>query len=130
MVRINAAPTLIINNEVIPYEPTSISWKKGNPTRQVKSQVVGEGKTENAVAEDFETAKGMVKFDLLNTTENSNRYTSFQDNFDANVIKIVFNDGKTFLFENAVVIEDAEQTGGVDGMIPVEFESDRGVETS
>ena len=115
--------TFIINNDIWAYVPNSLKFKEGHPERSVNPQVVGDGAVENEVSENYETLKGSVTVDLKTTTENEIKVNRVQRNFDQNLIKLVSPDGKTRVFENAVVINDPEFDAGADGVVTVEFES-------
>jgi hypothetical protein len=115
--------SLYINNEVVAYEPNSLMAVSGKGERTVSPQVVGNGATENVVAENVETKKGKVSFDVRSTIENKILVRRFQSNFDTNVIRLVYSDGTSSVFQQAVVINDPEFDLGSDGVAKIEFES-------
>jgi hypothetical protein len=115
--------TLYVNNEVIPYMPNSLKIIGGKGERVVSAQVSGGGGTENVVSENVETKKGKVSFDLKSTIQNKTNVKGWSRNFDANVIRIVHRDGISFIYQNAVLINDPEFDLGADGIASCEFES-------
>lgn len=120
-----ADSALYINNEIIPYEANSLSYMGGTPERTVTPQVVGAGAVTNVVNEDFTTAKGEVKFELKPTSLNEELVQDWIQNVDANVVKIVSTEGKSRVFQAAVVINKPEFNLGSDGTVAIEIESNR-----
>lgn len=114
---------LYANNENIPYIPNSLVYDLGTAERVVTSQVIGNGATVNVATENYETAKGMIKFDLKSTSENEAFVLTWISNFDANVFKVVSSDGRARIFQSATVINKPEFDTGSDGVISVEIES-------
>jgi len=114
---------LYVNNEIIPYESNSLKYEDGTPERKVSPQVIGAGDTVNVNNEDFSTAMGKVTFDLKSTSINETLLGDWQANFENNVIRIVSTDGVSRVFQQAVIVNKVEVNLGVDGVIPIEFNS-------
>jgi hypothetical protein len=116
---------LFVNNQRISYMPNSLKDTSGIGERTVSPQNLGGGDTENVVTEDISTFKGKIMFDLKTTEDNKANARTWQNNLDANTIKIEYSSGKVSLYENAVIVNDPERDNGVDGIISLEFEANR-----
>lgn len=118
---------LLVNNETIPYMANSLKFNLGNPERKVDPQVVGNGRVNNVVSEDFATAKSMIMFDLKSTATNETSLQAWIQNVEQNVIKVISPDGSIRVFENCVVINKPEIDTGADGVFSVDFEGEQAV---
>jgi len=114
--------TLYVNNNVVAYVANTLKTTSGKGERTVDAQVSGAGATENVTSEDVSTKKSKVMFDLKSTVENKTLARTWQNNFDANVIRVVHGSGASYIYQNATVINDPEFDLGVDGNASLEFE--------
>lgn len=122
--RIVVGGTLIDgDNNVVPIVPNSFEFNPGNPERSVLPQVTGNGDVENVVSEDYTTAKSDFKFMLYATDENIERVLKYKDNFSNNAFKFISEDNVTYLFKNAVLVNNPNITVSTDGEISPEFQS-------
>jgi len=115
--------TLIWNDKNLTIVPNSFVGNSGKGERTSEPQAIGGGAVVNIVSEDLSTKKSKFKFSLKTTTENIDIKDEMQDNFDSNVFRFVASDNKTYIYENATLINDPEENVSTDGVMDLEFES-------
>ena len=118
--------TVLIDGAAYKYKANSITFKTGTGEATSRAQQSGGGKVEVVSAVNGETMMGYVKFDMLNTIENSNLVDTLSINKIQgvkSVIQIVYAE-KNYTFQNAILKNDVEQQDSNDGSLTLEFDSD------
>lgn len=115
------APTLVINNVPVAYEPDSLMLKLGKGERNQSPQVAGTDSVVLVYAENSATKKAKVSFEFRTTKENIDNVTDWQKRKNGNVIQIVDKEA-SYVVEQAALINDPELKTGSDGKVSLEFE--------
>ena len=116
-------PTVIVNNDVIPIVPGSLSYNDGFGEITVRVGSNGGRSKELYYSEDSSTQKGMVKFNLITSENNVELLKTWLQLSQAsgNTIQIV--DGSfSSSFSEMYVINNPEINTGPDGEIEINFE--------
>ena len=114
---------LSANNEIVQYLPNTLSFDKGTPEKNVRPQVVGDGRVVNVTTSNFETAKSMLKFDMISNSNNIAQLDSWVANDGENVLTYTpEDDGDPIVFRGMTVINKPEITISQDGQFSVELE--------
>lgn len=114
-----------VNDEIVYYEPNTLSYTEGFGETTVRAASTGGGGTELIFARDVSNAKSMVKFELPTTPENIELVRSWQIDVGANVVGLSGSNGTqkvTRTLTQATVVNDPEINISADGTIEVEFE--------
>ncbi len=122
-----SAPILTINNVVISYEQSSLSYQEGTGERKVKTFARGGEATEQLIASDIDTFKGMVKVTIPSTADNTDIAVTFARNGLNNVITlsesaVIIGSVFTRTFNSMSLINHHEVKIGPDATIELEFE--------
>jgi hypothetical protein len=117
---------LLINNERVSYIPNTLSYNLGIPTTQSNPAISGNTVIQN-YSRDYSQAKGMVKFDMVNTRENLTFFKNWVANYQANAIQMIFDNGTTVLYATAAIKSQTDFSTGNDSKLTVEFEADQAV---
>ncbi len=116
------APTLVINNVPIAYEPNSLEFDEGKGERKQSPQTAGTNSVTMVYSEDVSTKKGMIKFELRSTPENLELKAGWEDAKDENAVTIT-QDAVSRSFLQAAVINSITIGTGVDAMMEINMES-------
>lgn len=116
---------LTANNEVVEYLPNTLSFDKGTPEKNVRPQVIGGGRVRNITTSNFETAKSMLKFDMISTSDNIEILDRWTSNDGGNVFTYTPEDGgDPIVFRGMTVINKPEVTVSQDSSLSIELEGD------
>lgn len=113
-------PSVEINDQVISIIPNSLSYKKGQGDKAVKSQSAGGNAIEVVMTENAETKISMTKFKLYNTKSNFDLVNSWLDNIVGSTIRLSEGD-LIESFRNMIVTTEPERAIGADGELEIEF---------
>lgn len=119
-------PTIMINGEPVAYVPNSFAHRDGYGDRNTRTQTTGNGNVDQLITEDVETQTGYVKFTLISTTENFNKYDTWMANLDANAIELSAP-GFNKQYARMTIMTENDKTGGQDASFDVEFSGSRAI---
>ena len=119
---------LLVNNSPLPagYVQSSFSYTLGLGETIVRTAVNG-NTTTRVVAQNLETKKSMLKFEIYpldRNDENDPRpyIKNLKENIANNTVTAISNNGKTLRFTGMVLMNDPEFSDNPDGTVPLEFE--------
>lgn len=111
--------TIIVNNDIANFQPNSPEIDPGTGEKKAEAFARGEGQVELVVAIDNATRIGRVKFSMANTQQSREQAISWSKSL-TNLIKVVYQSGKVYLFEN-MVLNSPKLPGGSEANIELEF---------
>ncbi len=120
---------LIVNNEVVGYDPNSLSFTEGTGERKVRAMSSGGG-VEQVFSNDQESAFSDVAFALPSTVANIALVKTWLDNGNTNVVQIVGSnaDGNmTRTFTQAAITNKPKVELGSESSIEVELMSNAAI---
>lgn len=97
--------------------PGSVTYKDGKPARTVKAA----DNNDVFSSENFEEAKGMIKFEFFGTEENLAQCRQIEER-DSVTVKIFDEDGFERVMKSGVSLNDSEKSLGSDGKGEFSFE--------
>lgn len=119
-------PTIMVNGDVVAIVPNSFEYRDGYGDRNTRAQTTGGGYVEQVITEDVETQVGYVKFSLLSTTENIEKYDTWLQNIDANAIE-VSAPGLSKQYARMCIMSENSKPGGQDAQFDVEFSGSKAI---
>lgn len=117
-----STPQILVNNEVIGIKPNSFEYDEGFGERNVRTKSAGGASRQIVVTRNVETEKSTVKFVLFTEDSSISVVRQWLNNIDANVIQ-ASDSGFNRTFNQAIITGNPTNGLGVDGEIPLEWES-------
>jgi len=121
-------PSVLVNNVSVAVMPNSVSFDEGFGEQEVRVQSAGGGQLQQVFSNNVETNLGMVKFSLAATVANIALARSWKANQNLNVVTLTATLAEGMLtrtFTNAAVCNNYEIPLSSDGVIELEFKTDR-----
>ena len=118
--RITSGVKLTIDGFEFSIEPGSFSYKDGFPVRATKGTVNGVYYSDN-----YEEAKGMMKFSVPNTKANDDSLRSLRTRSALTAKATEIGGSFSKVMKSGVIINDDEPSTGADGMIEISIEGTR-----
>ncbi len=121
-------PSVVVNNVAVAIAPNSLEFSEGFGEQEILVQSAGGGALQQVYSDNVETSLGMVKFSMRSTVENINLVRSWKANRNRNAVTVTAtNDDGTFTrtFANAAIVSDYTVALSSDGVVEIEFKSDR-----
>lgn len=123
-------PSIVVNNLPVAVVPNSVAYTEGFGEQDILVQSAGNGVIEQVFSDNVETNLSMVKFSLRSTVANIALARQWKANRNTNAVTLTAttDDGTlTRTFSNAAITNDPEVNFASDGVIEVEFKSNRAV---
>jgi hypothetical protein len=115
--RITSAAKVTVDEFEFIIEPNSLSYKDGNPSRSVKGTTGGA-----YYADNYEDAKGMIKFSIPNTQANDKALNQVRRRGQVTVKAEEIGGNWKRVMKAGVSLNDSESSVGSDGMLEETFE--------
>lgn len=115
-----------VNDEIVAYEPNTLSYDDGFGEYNVRNAVIGGGQTEQIFSEDLASKFSMVKFSLPSTEDSAKLIRQWKSNKNNNVVELQSSTGGaqfTRIFTQASIQGNPEINLSTDGTVEVEFKS-------
>lgn len=121
-------PSVVVNNVGVAIVPNSLEFTEGLGEQEILVQSAGGGVVQQVFSDNVETSLGMVKFSMRSTVDNINLVRAWKSNRNRNAVTVTAtNDDGTLTrtFTNAAIVNDYSVGLASDGVIEVEFKSDK-----
>ena len=119
-----SAPTIRVNDEVIPIVPNSLSTKGGQGNTEVRAASTGGNGTITVHTVDAETKIGEVNFSVYVTNDVVDLIPQWLESVNANTVQVVETRGSisyNLTLSGASLVEDPEINRAADGVIELMF---------
>ncbi len=120
-----ATPSLVINDQVVPYVAGTLEFKDGKGETQLRRLTAGGRAGVNVVTKDTETELSMIQFSVATTVESVAQGDSWllANESGGNVVRLS-GEGLTRSYRNCFLTNDPSNSTGAEGVTEFVFKGD------